>query len=91
MSNPSKLLSQVGGAFARPAQRRTGIATRHRLNQPLQGLQQARVGIATALATSTWFAQARIDRRRGLLSRAANSANPLRMVFGDMWIASLTA
>jgi hypothetical protein len=25
----------------------------------------------------------------GLLSRAANSANPLRMVFGDMWIAPL--
>jgi hypothetical protein len=27
----------------------------------------------------------------GLLSRVANWANPLRMVFGDMWIAPLMA
>src|ERR1035441_10616908 len=66
MSNPSKLLSQVGGAFAGPAQSRTRIATRHRLNQPLQGFLQTGIGIATALATSPWFAQTRIHRCSGI-------------------------
>src|ERR1019366_1835964 len=61
-----QLLGQVSGAFARPAQRRTGIAARYRFNQPLQGLLQTCIGIATPLAAPARFAQARIDRLIGV-------------------------
>ena len=84
VSNLLQFLGQVSGAFARPAQRRTGVATRYRLNQPLQGLLQACIGIATALAAPPGLRKRESIAASGLLFRAANSANPLRMVFGDM-------
>jgi hypothetical protein len=81
-------LGQLPGGLARPAQRAVGIAAGVGVDQPIQRLQQAGIGVASPLGAVVladapprvgWLVElgdATTDRRPGRLGQARDPADP---------------